>query len=182
MEMLDSRNILNEDIMISFLDVLDKNDLIYVELTDSNYISFYKDNLRTFLDDINIQEYMKNNDELILMSYKASLIISKNDYIWWSANTRRKNKLFKTPSSKKSTPSEYYIECGFKLDGNIKDTVEFKGSKKECIEFINSYIKKKSIDNFMKGEPLISFDLDNMNDEKWHTLEDLEKKGVIKLS
>lgn len=182
MDILDSKNVLNEDIMISFLNILDNDDLIYIELNEGNYVSFYKNNLRNFLDDVNIKEYLENNDELILMSDKVSLIISKKDYMWWSANTRRKNKLFKTSSSKRLTSNEYCIECGFQLGGNIKDTAEFKGSKKECIEFINDYIKKKTVDNFMEGKPLLSFDLDNINDEKWYTLEDLEKKGVIKLS
>ena len=184
-EVIDCFDCLDENVMRDILDLINDNDNIIV-YTDGDDITYNKANFYNFLSEDKIKEYLVNNDMLIWGTNNLNVVISKKDYEWWSANTRRKNKLFGRTSSSTTKPkttskNEYSIECAFKLGNNINDNISFTGTKKECIDFINNYIKTKKVDNFLEGETLISFNIDDLEDEKWYSIEDLEKKGMVKL-
>lgn len=76
----------------------------------------------------------------------------------------------------------YNIAIGVLQDKNIYNVSSFTGPKKECINFINEQIIKKSIDTFLKQELVLNFNYDSNTSivlEDWYTLDELIEIGAI---
>lgn len=176
--------------------IKDENELIYI-VTNTATIAIPFNKLCDELKQEKFDNFFTPNEIFVfsLLESDVQMYIDTNDIIWWRKTTKsgsRLDKLFdniKIGESSKTTKTNkiYKIVGGIQIDKSMTEIEFFDGDNKSCVEFINMYYMKWNIRKRFDKTCQIKFVINYENEEdltistNWKTLEELEKKGVLKI-
>ena len=192
------------------------NDNEEIELVIDDKVIF-KTNKSSLISDIFLNENCKNLiNNGSLMSFRTNnveLTFIKETFNWWT-KTNDRIELFRTfidtnyetkkekttnKASNKEYEKQYSIGIATIIDNELTNIHHFKGSKEDCINFINDDMFQRYIDETLKAKIVINlaFDEDEFNTifnensskeakdnykknlEMWYTIQELEDIGAI---
>lgn len=176
--------------------IKNENELIYI-VTNTTSIAIPFNKLCDELKQEKFDNFFTPNEIFVfgLLDNNIQIYIDTNDIIWWrktTASRSRLDKLFdniKIGESSKTTKTNkiYKIVGGIQVDKSMTEIEFFDGDNKSCVEFINMYYMKWNIRKRFDKTCQIKFVINYENEEdltistNWKTLEELEKKGVLKI-
>lgn len=176
--------------MKEFINALSDTDTVYVFVNGAALEpTFNKTNLReAFENEVVKSQITNDNDDIIFAADEVSLMIAGIDFTWWNTDSSSLDKLFgakKKKSEPTSVDTTLKIAAGTLTDAGVIEIVEFEGSKKDAISFINETYCKKTLRS--KFEAVIVFNIAYDSEEalhdvsNWFTFEQLEEAGIFEV-